>query len=337
MEKFFKKYSPKAIRVFFVPMMSMVITIPVILLLLGPLVYQVGEWLSALIIAIHSRIGWLATGLLAAILPFMISTDMHKAMIPYVVSSLTMIQREPLYLPASLAHNISETGACFAVAIRTKDERQRSTAISAGISALFGITEPALYRITLQNKQALIGVVSGSLIGGLFIGYMAVEAFAAVGPGLASITMFASPDNSMNIVWSIVTFVLSLLASLASLASFIVTLFIYCEEEPVQEMAGEPTIVVSEPTTKSPPYKAETLLSPIVGEVIPLNEVKDEVFSTGMMGSGVAIIPEEGVLYAPIAGGVKMVFKTAHALWLETPEGREILFHIGIDTVELNG
>lgn len=142
MEKIFTKYSPKSIRIFFVPMMSMVITVPVTLLILGPFGFQVGEVISSGIMSLYTNLGWVATGLLAALLPFMVSTGMHKAMLPYAVSPMPTMGTELLYLPASLAHNIAESGACFAVAIRTKDSKTKSTAISAGISALFDITEP---------------------------------------------------------------------------------------------------------------------------------------------------------------------------------------------------
>ena len=148
-EKLFTRISPKPIRIFFVPMMSLVITVPVALLILGPLGFEVGTIFSAAIIWLYAHLGWVATGILAAVLPLMVVTGMHKAMIPYAVSSMSEMGAELLYLPASLAHNIAEAGACFAVSVRTKDQKLRSTAVSAGISALFGITEPALYGVTI--------------------------------------------------------------------------------------------------------------------------------------------------------------------------------------------
>lgn len=325
MEKFFTKYSPKAIRIFFVPMMSMVITVPVTLLFLGPIGFQLGEVISSGIMFLYSNLGWVATGLLAASLPFMVATGMHKAMVPYAVSSMTSMGTELLYLPASLAHNISESGACFAVALRTKDSKTRSTAISAGISALFGITEPALYGVTIQNTRVLASVVIGSLVGGLFVGIMGVQAFALVGPGLASITMYADPENSMNLVWAIVTFALSFVVS------FVAAFILYKEELEVVEEVSEVT------ETKIIEADEVTLTSPIEGEVIALSEVKDDVFSSGLMGEGIAIIPSKGVLYSPSTGKVKMIFNTHHALGMVTESGIELLFHIGLDTVQLKG
>lgn len=149
MERRITAIAPKSIRIFFVPLVSLAVTVPVTLVFLGPLGYTLGTVMSTVILAIFDKLGFVAMGLLAAILPFMIAMGMHKALIPYAVNSMTMFGKEVLYLPASLAHNIAESGASFAVAFKTKDSALRSTAISAGISAFFGITEPAIYGVTL--------------------------------------------------------------------------------------------------------------------------------------------------------------------------------------------
>lgn len=223
-EKFFTKISPKAIRVFFVPMMCFIIVVPLSLLILGPLGYNIGQIITSIILFIYNKLGWFAVGLLAAILPFMISMGMHKALLPYAVTAITTAGEELLYMPASLAHNISEGGACLAVALRTKDENLRAAAISAGISGIFGITEPALYGVTLQHKKAMYGVIAGSFIGGLVIGIAHVKAFVAMGPGLAGMAMFVDPANASNIVWAFVGFGVSLAVS------FLVTLVLYKDE-----------------------------------------------------------------------------------------------------------
>lgn len=323
MEKLFTRFSLKSIRIFFVPMMSLLITVPVALLILGPLGYNVGTVFSSAIVALYNQFGWLATAILAAILPLMVVTGMHKAMIPYAVSSMSELGMELLYLPASLAHNIAESGACFAVSIKTKDKKLRSTAISAGISAMFGITEPALYGVTILNKRVLYGVMGASLIGGGFAGVMAIKAFALVGPGLASITMFADKDNSMNLIWAFATLGLSfVVAFIAVLALF--------KDEKVEEATKE---AVDLKTAAG----AEMLSSPVIGRVIPLTEVKDEVFASGMVGAGVGIIPESGELVAPESGEITMLFETNHAVGMKLENGAELLFHIGIDTVQMEG
>ncbi|WP_429960682.1 beta-glucoside-specific PTS transporter subunit IIABC [Enterococcus sp. AZ012] len=317
-EKLFTRISPKPIRIFFVPMMSLVITVPVALLILGPLGFEVGTIFSAAIIWLYAHLGWVATGILAAVLPLMVVTGMHKAMIPYAVSSMSEMGAELLYLPASLAHNIAEAGACFAVSVRTKDQKLRSTAVSAGISALFGITEPALYGVTILHKRVLYGVMASSLVGGAVAGLFAIKAFALVGPGLASITMFVDEANPMNLVWALVTLGVSFAVS------FVLVLFLFKEK------------TVENKTTVADP-KAEVLSKPVEGQVVALSKVNDEVFSSGMIGEGFGIIPTSGELIAPEDGEITMLFETNHAIGLKTRNGAELLFHIGLDTVQLEG
>lgn len=317
-EKLFTRISPKPIRIFFVPMMSLVITVPVALLILGPLGFEVGTIFSAAIIWLYAHLGWVATGILAAVLPLMVVTGMHKAMIPYAVSSMSEMGAELLYLPASLAHNIAEAGACFAVSVRTKDQKLRSTAVSAGISALFGITEPALYGVTILHKRVLYGVMASSLVGGAVAGLFAIKAFALVGPGLASITMFVDEANPMNLVWALVTLGVSFTVS------FVLVLFLFKDK------------TVENKTTVADP-KAEVLSKPVEGQVVALSEVNDEVFSSGMIGEGFGIIPTSGELIAPEDGEITMLFETNHAIGLKTRNGAELLFHIGLDTVQLEG
>lgn len=311
-EKLFNRYSPGALRIFLSPMLSLLVTVPVTLLILGPLGYELGAGLATVILWLYSKLGFVATGLLAAALPFMVAAGMHKPMLPYAVASMSQFGREMLYLPASLAHNIAESGACLAIAFKSKDKVLKSTAFSAGISALFGITEPALYGVTLLNKKALYSVIAGSLVGGAFIGWMAIEAFALVGPGLASISMFVSPDNPMNIVWAFAG------AGLSFVIAFLSALLLWRDN--VAEQSS-----------------ALTFIRPVEGKIIPLENVNDDVFSRKIMGDGIAIIPSQGVLRAPADGTVVNVFESGHALSLLTDAGVELIFHIGIDTIRLQG
>ncbi|NRT73127.1 beta-glucoside-specific PTS transporter subunit IIABC [Clostridium beijerinckii] len=327
LEKFFNKISPKVIRSFFVPMMSLLITVPVTLLLLGPIGYNFGQGFAAVILFVFGKFGWLAVAILAAFLPFMVVTGMHKAMIPYVVTSLSQSGRELIYNAASLAHNISEAGGCFAVSIRTKDKGLRSTAVSAGISALFGITEPALYGVTILHKRVLYGVMIGSFIGGAFLGIQAVEAYVAVGPGIASLSMFISetlPNNLMNAVIGL---------GISFVASFIAVTVLWKEQSPSNK---EEVKIESKEDVKIE-NKKEEFNAPLEGELIPLSEVKDDVFSNKLMGEGFAIIPSIGELYAPIDGTIEMVFETKHSLAMKSEDGTEILFHVGLETVNLKG
>ncbi|MCC0629459.1 MULTISPECIES: beta-glucoside-specific PTS transporter subunit IIABC [unclassified Clostridioides] len=328
MEKIFNKYSPKPIRTFFVPMMSLAITVPITLTILGPLGYNVGTIFTTIILFLYNKMGFLAVGLLAAILPFMVATGMHKALLPYAINTIGKLGYEALYMTASLAHNISESGACFAVALRTKNETLKQTALSAGISALMGITEPALYGITLQHKRAILGVVLSSAISGTFLGLFAVRGFVLVGPGLASMTMFIDPNNGNNLIFAIIGFVVAILGS------FIITLIIWKENtnraEPSIEGVVEEELIEEE-------KEVNILVSPVEGKVIDLGKVNDELFASKTLGDGVAIIPTNGNLYAPCDSEVVMLFETKHAIGLRTKNGAEILIHIGINTVSMNG
>lgn len=315
LEKWITKWCPKPIRIFFVPLLSMSITVIATLIVLGPIGYYLGVGLTSVIMFLFNHFGFVATALLAALLPIMVSMGMHKALIPYAVASMSSTGKELLYLPASLAHNMSECGMAFAVAIRTKDAKLRSTAISAGISALFGITEPAIYGITLQNKRAMGTVMASSFIGGGAIGLLGIKAFALVGPGLASLPMYVDKTDPSNLIKAIIMFVVSIVLS------FVIGLFLWKDSVVADNNAP----------------KSEELAQPVAGEVIPLSEVDDNVFSKGLLGEGIAVRPSEGKLVAPTDGEILMVYETGHALGMKTKSGAEILFHIGLDTVKLNG
>ncbi|WP_338787225.1 beta-glucoside-specific PTS transporter subunit IIABC [Metabacillus sp. FJAT-53654] len=327
MERFFTKISPKPIRVFFISMMSMLITVPMTLLVLGPIGFQAGTLLTTIILFVFDKAGWIAVGLLAAILPFMIATGMHKALTPYAINTISSTGREFLLLPALLAHNMAESGANFAVALRAKETELKSIALSAGISALFGISEPALYGVTLQRKRVLISVVISCLIGGLSLGLFAVGGSTPVSPSVASISMFIDPTNGKNIIFALLGLVI------AFVSAFIITLILWKEDKENIEQ----TVVGQTANSGVMVNKSVQIKQPVQGEVIPLSEVNDNVFSTKVMGDGIAVIPSIGELYAPADGEIKMVFNTNHALGLETVNGAEILFHIGIDTVNLGG
>ncbi len=326
MERGFNKISPKAIRIFFVPMMSLAITIPVTLLVLGPLGYNIGTLFTAVILALYGKLGFVALGLLAAILPFMIATGMHKTLLPYAITTYGQLGYEALYMPASLAHNISESGACFAVALKSKDGDLKQTALSAGISALMGITEPALYGVTLQNKKAMMGVVLSGAISGMLMGLFVVKAFIIVGPGLASMSMFVDAANGSNFMYACIGFAVALLGS------FIITFVSWKDSDSdVEEDASD----VEELTEEE--KEVNILVSPLNGEAVDLSTVSDEMFASKTLGDGIAIVPKDGKLYAPCDAEVVMLFETKHAIGLRTSNGAEILIHIGVNTVSMEG
>lgn len=322
-EKLLIKFTPKIISSFFVPMMSLLIVVPFTLLVLGPIGYTFGQVFAAAILFIFAKFGWIAVAILAMVLPFMVVTGMHKAMIPYVVTSLGQTGKEVIYNAASLAHNIAESGGSFAVALRTKDKSLKATAVSAGISALFGITEPAIYGVTILHKRVLYGVMTGSFIGGATLGLLGVEAYVAVGPGVASLSMFISKTLPNNLMYAVIGLIVSFLSSFIAVALF------------WREPAEAKNVNTASSKVKIP--KKLQLNQPIAGEVIALEDVNDTVFANKVLGDGIAIKPSDDQLYAPIDGMIEMIYQTKHALGLKTNDNTEILFHIGLETVNLKG
>lgn len=322
-ERFFTKITWGPIRTFFVPLMCLIIVAPATIFLLGPLGSWLGTLLTGAMTGLYDTLGWVAIMLLAGVLPLIISVGMHKAFIPPTIATMAATGKDSFYLVASLAHNLSEAGSSLGVALRTKSPALRATALSGGISALFGITEPALYGVTLQNRRALIAVVSGSMSAGAYVGLTQVSAFATVSPGLASISMFidaANPGNLLNAVIGLV---------IAVAVSFTVSVLIWRDD------ASGSVRALGDVTGEA--VASANLRSPLSGEVIALTEVNDPVFSSGILGAGVAIRPTDGLVRAPISGVVTALLNSKHAIGIRGDDGVEVLVHIGIDTVQLAG
>ncbi|BDI22503.1 beta-glucoside-specific PTS transporter subunit IIABC [Herbiconiux sp. L3-i23] len=337
-ERFFMKITWSPIRTFFVPLMCFIIVAPIMIFLLGPLGYFLGSLLTSAMLGLYSGLGWVAVALMAAILPLIISVGMHKAFIPPTIATVGATGRDPFYLVASLAHNLSEAGANLAVAVRTKNTTLRATALSGGISALFGITEPALYGVTLQNRRTLAAVIVGSLSAGTYLGLTQVAAFAVVSPGLASFSMFVDALNPMNIVNAAIGLVI------AVVVSFVVSALLWRDSDSGTIRALNKESGVEKEQDLSPaPGDAATgpvhsrVVSPLTGEVVALSAVDDAVFSAGILGDGVAIRPTDGAVRAPISGVVTTLQDSKHAIGIRGDDGVEVLVHVGLDTVQLNG
>lgn len=329
-EKLATKITPGPIRTFFVPLLCFIVVSPIMIFALGPLGYGLGSLLTGGMLWLYGTLGWVAIALLAAVLPFIISVGMHKAFIPPTIATVAQQGRDPFYLVASLAHNIAESGSSLAVAIRTRNKTLRGTAISSGISAFFGITEPALYGVTLQNRRALFAVIAGSLTGGVYLGIAAVGAFALVSPGAASISMFIDVLNPWNLIHAVIG------ALVAFATAFVVSLVIWKDSDSgtiraLDAQAGTAGDIAAEPVADG------RLVAPVAGEVVPLDRVDDPVFGGGILGDGVAIRPSTGAVYAPLSGVVSSLLPSKHAFGITGDDGVEILVHVGLDTVKLDG
>lgn len=326
-EKFFTKITWGPIRTFFVPLMCLIIVAPATIFLLGPLGYWLGTLLTGAMTGLYDTLGWVAIMLMAGVLPLIISVGMHKAFIPPTIATVAATGKDPFYLVASLAHNLSEAGSSLAIALRTKSAGLRATAISGGVSALFGITEPALYGVTLQNRRALISVIAGSMTAGAYLGITQVAAFAVVSPGLASFSMFIDALDPWNFINAIIGL------AIAVGVSFTVAVIIWRDDKSATVRAFGDTAAAA----PAPIDGAVQLVSPLAGSVIPLSEVDDAVFSAGILGEGVAIRPTDGNVLAPIAGVVTALLDSKHAVGIRGDDGVEVLVHVGLDTVQLEG
>lgn len=327
-ERFARRISPSVISTFLVPLICFVVVAPATIFLLGPLGFFLGTLLTGAMLWLYGTLGWIAVALMAAALPFIVSVGMHKAFIPPTVATMASAGKESFYLVASLAHNLAEAGSSLAIAVRTKNKTLRGTAISSGISAFFGITEPALYGVTLQNRRAIISVVIGAFVGGSYLGIAAISAFALVSPGAASISMFIDMANPWNLLHAVIG------ALVAMITSFVVSLVIWKDSDSATVRLLEQQAGTSAPVAAR---AAGEIVAPVTGEVIALEKVDDPVFSGGILGPGVAIRPTDGEVRAPITGTVSSLLPSRHALGILGDDGLEVLVHVGLDTVRLEG
>ena len=312
---FFEKVCPNMVKVFLRPMLTLLVTAPIMLVVIGPIGSIMGDYFQGFC-DVMNKWGWIAVGINAAIFPILVLTGMHNALIPLMIQMFAMQGFDPVLVPSGLVANIAEGGAAAAVAVRSKNKKTKGTAISATISALFGITEPALYGVNLKYKRPFVAVLLGSLIGGCFAGLCGVTAYSFVAPSILSLPIFAGGDGS-SFIWAVVTVPVSFAVT------FAIAWVLGFKEDEVEETEIE--------------IADNEILAPIEGKVVALSEVKDEAFSTGALGEGCAIIPEKGEVVAPFDGTVEAIFPTGHAIGLKRTDGLELMIHIGMDTVELGG
>lgn len=335
-ENLVDKIVPAWSKNFLKPLLIVLITAPITLCALAPLGLMVGSGLQFVINGIYGFAPWLAMLLFSAFMPFIVMTGMHWAFVPACLLGLANPGYDLLLLPAMLASNTAQAGATFGVAAKTKDKELREMAIPAGISALLaGVTEPAMYGITLRLKKPMIAACIASGIGGLITGIVSLKAYAFATPCLTAIVQFIAPDGENNIICAVIVFAVSLVLSFV--LSFIMT-----KNDESQESENVKAESISESENKTSSDTVETgsktiITSPVKGDIIPLTEVKDPTFAEGILGEGFAVIPIEGKVYAPFTGSCENIFDTLHALGLVSDNGVELLIHVGLETVNLNG
>ncbi|MGL4337457.1 MAG: beta-glucoside-specific PTS transporter subunit IIABC [Turicibacter sp.] len=324
-ERFADKISPKPIKVFIKPLLTILLVAPIALIVLGPIGTYAGDVVAAGLNIVNDKAGWLPPLLMGIFSPLIVMTGMHYSLMPVAFQQMMSVGYVTLDLPGMLAANVAQGGAALCVALRTKNKALRQLAASTGLTAVLGITEPAMYGVNLKLKKPFYAVMIGGGLGGLYAGVMSVKAYAFASPGLASLPIFIGGDGMSNVFHAIMTCVV------AFVGAFIATWFLGFEDV-VEE--GQ---VEEEPSNIIPLNNKIKVVSPVVGEVVQLSCVNDATFANEILGKGVAIQPTIGEVTSPVNGKVTAIFPTKHAIGITSDEGIEILIHVGINTVKLNG
>ncbi|MBY0117759.1 beta-glucoside-specific PTS transporter subunit IIABC [Paenibacillus xylanexedens] len=331
---------PKFLQVLLTPMIVLFIMIPVELIVLGPVGSYIGDWLTNGINSLFSTAGVLAGAILGFFKPIMVMFGMHYAIMPIQVQQVATLGATVL-LPTALAANLAQAGAAFGVFVLTKSKTMKSAAASSGFTALFGITEPAIYGVTLKYKRPFFaGCLAGGLVGG-FYSLVHTTANAISLPGVLAIGTYSS-DRYMYVVIGCIAavvlgFVFTLLAGIKE-----DTEGSKSKQQATDKVNSNQPAVATEVTPASVSSQTSTssdmlIVSPMTGEIKPISEVEDQAFAQELMGKGIAIVPTDGKVYAPFDGVVEALYRTKHAIGLKAANGVEILIHIGVDTVSLKG
>lgn len=314
------KVIPQSIKYFLKPLVVILITVPVTLILLGPLGNVVGGYIATGLGFLFDKMGWFSLGILGALTPLLVMTGTNQALFPLVFAMMGDFGYDAFVLPAMLAANVAVGASALAISKQEKNTQKRSLALSAGITGVMGITEPAVFGVMINYSSAFIGAITGGAVGGILAGIVSLKQYAVVSPGLAAIPTYIPTDGSgLNSNFWLSIVVLAVAVSV----SFIVTVVL------------EKRVIRKQKLQQAD--KAVKILSPVQGTILPIEEVKDPMFSGKMMGDGMAVIPVEGKVISPINGYVIMTTSTKHAIGLRGNSGVEILIHVGIDTVNLNG
>lgn len=319
-EKFLTKFVPGILRTILVPVLTILITAPVTLWILGPVGSIISNVIASNFLSFYMNYGVIAGMLFSGFLPLMVLLGIHNGFAPVMIQSIATYGVEYL-MGLNVASNSAQAGATFAVFTKTKNKEFKSMAGSAAFSAILGITEPALYGVTTKLKRPLIAVVIGGAAGGAIAGFFHVTA-TGMGTGpIIGIPLFFTDTFIYFVISCVVSFVVA----------FVLTHILGFEDIPSEEAEDESVDTIE---VQADP---NTVVSPAAGEVKPLSECLDNVFSSGALGNGVIIEPSEGRIYAPCDGEISNLFETLHAIGITADNGAEILIHVGMDTVTLNG
>lgn len=325
-ERIVYRIVPDMVKVFLAPLLVVLITTPIALIAVGPVASYLAQLVADGVLFLQENLGFIAIPILVMCYPWLVSIGLHKALSPVTVMLVQQKGYDPVIRVIALCSNMSQAAASLAVSIKSKNKELKQLAFSASITAFFGgITEPAMYGVNLKLKKPMYACMIGGGVAGVFAGIVQLKAFVYATPGLLSLPMWVS-DVDNQIVNAIITLVV------ASITTFIAT-FIIGFDDPIEESLSKENAPTADKNTGA----SVALIAPLIGQTVPLNKVNDDTFSSGIMGTGIAIVPEQGVVIAPGDAVVAATFKSGHSIGLKLDNDIEMLIHVGIDTVTLEG
>ena len=318
-QKIAKKFVPEMLQNFFVPFFVLIISLPIGLLVIGPVVSLLTTVLSNMFAGLYAFSPIVTAFVIGALWQCLVIFGLHWALVPMAMVNIGNLGYDTI-LPGMLGTTFAATGVLAAMYLKLKDENKKALAIPGVISAFCGVTEPAIYGFLLPEKTPFVFSCIGGAVGGAIMGTVAVKQYVIGGLGIFSVVNFISPKGNAT------GMIVSLIAGAVSLVvGFVLTMIFYKTNDQQVE---------NKEVTK---FEEETILAPIKGEVQPIEESSDAAFASGALGKGVVILPEEGKVYAPVTGTVTVLFPSLHAIGITSDAGVELLIHIGINTVQLNG
>jgi PTS system beta-glucosides-specific IIC component len=330
-EKGLKKIIPDVVKTFLVPFFTIIIMVPLTFLAIGPISTWAGSLLGAATIWIYELSPIVAGLILGGFWQVFVLFGLHWGLVPIAMNNLTSMGNDPV-LATTVMVCFAQIGAVLAVMLKTKDKKLKSLTVPAFISGIFGVTEPAIYGVTLPLKKPFIMSCIGGGVGGAIIGATAGKLWMFGGMGIFVFPAFIKPGSALDM--SFYGAIIALVVGFA--VAFVLTyLFGGINQEKSSKATKETTTASKEVAATK--VRDEELVSPLNGKVLALSEIEDAAFSSGALGHGVAIEPSEGKLLAPVSGTVSALFPTNHAIGITTDSGAEILMHIGMDTVQLEG
>ena len=324
LERFLNRVLPSAIRNFTTPLLVILVMVPVVLMTVGPLTTYAAQGISTGINAIFGFAPWLAGVVLGGFWQVFVLFGLHWGLVPVMINDLST-QGYSLLTGPLLAAVLAQATAMLAVFFRTRSAKRKQVAGPAALSGfLAGITEPGIYGVNLPLKLPFYFGIAGGAIGGAIAAAGGSAADSFVFPSLLAIPAFANVGN----------FTLQLIGTGIAIAIAFALTWVFGPRE-TADVDAAPEVV---PTAASDvPANAVDVIAPVAGTAVAMDQVNDKVFASGAMGGGLGIVPTDGQVFAPVSGTVVVAMKSGHAFGIKTDHGVEVLVHIGINTVELDG